>query len=152
MQPPIPSRQQCTQCGATYAEPSQSCMTRFERLLSLTKHQAGPWQSTLGTAYVTFCLQHPQGQPIEVLERSWIALYRIVQAGDDPKQLFWVMQQEPTINVNEWSVPQLPPTPPAGFYAVTIADLGDFPAELHYQQVSQWAKATLEAWRAVSGQ
>ena len=137
----------CAQCGAVFADPSQSCEEQFDKLLALDHSRVQPWGSRHGLAFSTFALQHPEGRTAAQLAACWIMLYRVWMKGDNRAKLAAAMRERQNLPPAEWDVPPLPAAPPAGTrYAVTIADLGEFDAATYVQKLEDWGRATLSAW------
>ncbi|HXD23965.1 MAG TPA: DUF5946 family protein [Gemmatimonadaceae bacterium] len=137
----------CAQCGAVFADPSQSCEEQFNKLLALDHSRLQPWGSRHGLAFSTFALQHPAGRTTPQLEACWVMLYRVWMKGDNRAKLAAAMRAQQNLTPMEWGVPPLPRVPAAGVkYAVTIADLGEFDADTYVKKLEDWGKATLAAW------
>ena len=137
----------CAQCGAVFADQSQSCEEQFDKLLALDHSRVQPWGSRHGLAFSTFALQHPVGRTETQLTACWVMLYRVWMKGDNRAKLAAAMRERQSRPPAEWDVPPLPPVPPAGTrYAVTIADLGEFDADTYVRKLEEWGRATLAAW------
>jgi hypothetical protein len=143
------SQNVCAQCGATYADPTQSCEQQFDKLLALDHSRVQPWGSRHGLAFSTFALQHPDGRTPGQLAACWIMLYRVWMKGDNRAKLAAAMRARQDMSPEEWGVPSLPKTPPAGTkYTTTIAHLGEFDADSYVHKLEEWGRATLAAWMA----
>lgn len=137
----------CPQCGAIFADDSQTCEEQFDKLLALDHSHVQPWGSRHGLAFSTFALQHPQGRSDGQLTACWIMLYRVWVKGDNRAKLAAAMRERQNRPPAEWDVPPLPKVPPTGTrFAVTIADLGDFDADTYVRKIEDWGRATLQTW------
>ena len=85
----------CPQCGAVFADASQSCAEQFDKLLALDHSRVQPWGSRHGLAFATFALQHPAGRSAEQLAASWVMLYRVWIEGDNRAKLAAAMRLRP---------------------------------------------------------
>src|SRR5262249_46316141 len=132
-------------CGAIYADAEVTCASRFAELLALDHSRREPWGSRHGLAFAAYTLQHPEGVPLERLERSWLALYRVYVAGDESPRVFDAMLHRPPIRLEDWNVPPLPPALDHVRYPVTLADLGDFAAATYATGLDRWCRAVVEA-------
>lgn len=139
----------CPQCGARFADPSQTCEDQFDRLLALDHSRVQPWGSRHGLAFSTFALQHPGGRTPAQLAGCWVMLHRVWIEGDNRAKLAASMRARQNLPPEDWGVPPLPKVPGEPRYAVTIADLGNFDAETYIEKLEQWGRATLEAWMRV---
>lgn len=138
----------CPECGAIHPDPAHSCTERFQAFLALDHSRQEPWGSRHGIVFSCYSLQHPLQQPLEVLERAWLVLHRLVVERDNPTRLFAGLRRSGEIRPTDWNAPPLPPTPkPGGPYDVTIADLGKFEAPDYPALVDAWSRATYERWR-----
>lgn len=135
---------QCPECGAHYATETDSCATRFERLLALDHSRQEPWGSRHGLAFAVFALQHPIRYPAS-LDRAWEALYRTYAFGELAAEVFADLRGVSRGKASPSTAPGRPPkalsTP-----AVTIADLGDFVPSEYPRALDRWCRATLRAW------
>ena len=128
----------CAQCGATFADATQSCEERFDTLLALDHSHVQPWGSRHGLAFSTFALQHPRGRTAAQLAACWVMLHRVWIEGDNRAKLAAAMRERQDQPPAEWGVPPLPAAPPAGTaYTVTIADLGGFDAETYPEKLEE---------------
>ncbi len=137
----------CLECGATYEDDGDDCPRRFHALLALDHSRTEPWGSRHGLAFSAFALQHPGRFPPDVAERAWILLYSVYVLGSDYQRVTAALRrlgrQSP-----DWDVPALPSPRPAPPFAVTIADLGSFPAASYPEQLDRWCRAALAGWRS----
>jgi hypothetical protein len=139
----------CVQCGAVFADASQSCEQQFDKLLALDHARLQPWGSRHGLAFSTFALQHPRGRTPAQLAACWVMLYRVWIKGDNRAKLAAAMRERPDLPPAEWGVPPVPAVPAADTrYAITIADLGEFDADTYVRKLEEWGRATLAAWGA----
>ena len=136
----------CDECNARYASDTDSCATRFDRLLALDHSRREPWGSRHGQAFAAFALQHPRRFAAS-LDSAWAALYRIYCLEQPSVQVFAAIRAAGGRSVADSAVPARP-APPGTFPSVTIADLGDFPAPDYPSQLDAWCRATLHAWGA----
>jgi hypothetical protein len=143
----VSSAPTCPQCGATFADTSQTCEEQFDKLLALDHSHVQPWGSRHGLAFSTFALQHPAGRSDAQLTACWIMLYRVWVKGDNRAKLAAAMRARQNLPPAEWGVPSLPKIPAANTtYAVTIADLGEFDADTYVHKLEAWGRATLQTW------
>ena len=138
----------CSECGAVYISPDDDCSRRFEMLLALDHSRQEPWGSRHALAFSAFALQHSGRFPPDVPERSWLILFSVYRRGADRARVFEAIRRAGRPNPN-WDIPSLPAGKPDPHFAVTIADLGDFPAENYPDQLDRWCEATLSAWLAL---
>lgn len=136
----------CPECGATYQAADDNCASRFDALLALDHSRTEPWGSRHGLAFSAFALQHAGRFPPDVVERAWILLFKVFEQGDDYRRVIDALRRAGRQNP-QWLVPPIPNTRPAPRFAVTIADLGAFPAEIYPEQLDAWCKAGLAAWQ-----
>ena len=136
----------CSQCGARYESPEDSCESRFNSLLALDHSRREPWGSRHGSAFAAFALQHPAGRSRDALARCWQLLYRIWVAGEDPQAVTHALRRIQNGGLDRFSGPPLPIDAGASrSFRVTIADLREFDAETYPPQLEDWCRATLEA-------
>lgn len=133
---------QCPECGARYAEGSDSCAERFNQLLALDHSRREPWGSRHGQAFAAFALQHP-AQYAASLDTAWAALYRIYRLNERPLEVFTALRK-PTGRAATASVPPRPPSSVRP--AITIADLKDFAPDTYAARLDEWCRATLHAY------
>jgi hypothetical protein len=141
----------CSECGAVYASAPDDCASRFDALLALDHSRTEPWGSRHALAFSAFALQHPAGFPRDVIERAWILLFKVYEQGDDYRRVTDALRRAGRQNPH-WDVPTAPAGPPPPHFAVTIADLGSFAAEAYPQQLDNWCKASLHAWRKLKAE
>ncbi|HEX6316464.1 MAG TPA: DUF5946 family protein [Gemmatimonadaceae bacterium] len=134
----------CSQCGAAYASPEESCARRFEALIALDHSRQDPWGSRHGSAFAVYTLQHAKGQSRQSLERCWALLYRVWILGE-PESLVTQSFRSPTARIESSRIPPFPEVTLRRF-RVTIADLGGFSPEDYAQRLEAWCRATLEAF------
>lgn len=140
---------QCPDCGARYAQPTDSCRDRFDALLALDHSHREPWGSRHALAFAAFAIQHPSGHSGATRAYARELLQRVAERGEPLSAVvadFRARQIKPSDLVDGASVP---PTPTQ--YAVTIADLGDFAAETYVPALEQWVAATLDGLRSGPG-
>lgn len=140
----------CADCGAVYSAADDDCAARFNALLALDHSRQEPWGSRHGLAMSAFTLQHPGRHGRDVLERAWLYLFTVYVMGHDCARVARGLRRAGK-HAPRWVVPPLPASRPEPRYAVTIADLGTFPAETYASQLDAWCQAALEAWRRVGG-
>jgi Family of unknown function (DUF5946) len=141
MMPSIP----CPQCGATFLHEGDSCVSRFEVLLSLDHSRQQPWGNRHGQAFAAFALQHPAIYP-QSLDHAWAALYQIYAAQADPAYVFTTLRAiGDSALPGSWTVPPRPTQRPS-VPTVTIADLADFAADAYPGQLDAWCRASLVSW------
>ena len=137
----------CPGCGAVYASAEESCAGRFEALLALDHSRAEPWGSRHALAFSAFAFQHPDRFARDVLERAWLILFSVYVMGRSADRVVKALRRAGK-RLPDWGLPSLPPGDPAPHFAVTIADLGSFPAETYPAQLDNWCRAALAGWRA----
>ena len=139
----------CPQCGAPTSGVPDACRRRFEALLALDHSRREPWGSRHGLVFAAYALQHPAEFSRQVLERSWLALFRVYVRGDDPARVFVALRSRPPDASAEWDVPALPASPaPPGHSRHTIADLAPDDAEGYASRVDRWCRSALRTWGA----
>ncbi|HWE84268.1 MAG TPA: DUF5946 family protein [Terracidiphilus sp.] len=136
----------CPECGASYEAADANCARRFEALLALDHSRNEPWGSRHGLAFSAYAIQHSDRFPPDVLERAWILLYKVYVNGEDYRRVTDALRRSGRRNP-DWELPPVPQSRPRPHFAVTIADLGSFPSETYPQQLEDWCKASLQAWR-----
>lgn len=137
---------QCSECGATSRDDTDSCAARFEALLALDHSRQEPWGSRHGQAFAAFALQHPQAFPGS-LDHAWAALNRIYIAGVRPATVFETLRSGRGAVPADWRTPPRPFGPTAT-PSLTIADMGDFEAEEYPDKLDAWCRAALSMWKA----
>ena len=137
----------CPECGATFEAEGDNCQRRFDALLALDHSRTEPWGSRHGLAFSAFALQHPDRFPADVPRRAWIMLYSVYVLNNDYLRVTAALRRMGRKNP-DWDVPALPPSPPGGSFATTIADLGSFAAESYPRQLDNWCRASLQGWGA----
>lgn len=133
---------QCPDCGARYAQPTDSCQGRFDTLLALDHSHREPWGSRHALAFATYALQHPSGHSRATRAYAHELLRRVAERGEPLAAVvadFRARQVKPSDAVDATAVPPMPAQ-----YAVTIADLGDFAAETYVPALERWVAATIE--------
>lgn len=140
----------CPQCGAPSSGAPDACRRRFEELLALDHSRKEPWGSRHGLVFAAYALQHPADFPRQVLERSWLALFRVYVRGDDPSRVFAALRSRRPDAAVEWDVPPLPAAPAAGIHPQrTIADLAPTDVAGYASRVDEWCRSALRSWGAV---
>jgi len=135
------STQRCSECGASYDVPGDSCAARFDNLLALDHSHQQPWGSRHLIAVSIYALQHPKRFPAGTVDRSWKVLHRIYVSGDELERVIRASRRAQSVPL-DWDVPPIPPLP-SGYPTMTIADLGEFAAEKYVALLDAWARATL---------
>ena len=136
---------QCSECGAAYADETDSCAARFDQLLALDHSRREPWGSRHGQAFAAFALQHP-ARFAGSLDAAWAALYRIYCLNELPAAVFAGLRAAAAGNMR--TSPPLPPRPASVTMRpeVTIVDLEDFAATTYPTRLDTWCVATLRAY------
>jgi hypothetical protein len=129
----------CEECGARYQDANDSCQARFDQLLALDHSRQEPWGSRHGLAFAAVALQHPRRFPPASVARSRELITRVVLAREPLAAVVAEFRAQPQ------AVSATPPPPLAPPFAVTIADLGDFPAETYQEDLLRWARAAVGA-------
>jgi hypothetical protein len=137
----------CSQCGASYDSPGDSCVRRFEALLALDHSRQEPWGTRHGSAFAAFTLQHPEGQSANSLERSWELLYRVWILGQ-PESFVTRGLRLPRSRPDATPVPPFPELRTDRRFRLTIADLGTFAPHDYARLLENWCRTTLEAYGA----
>ena len=135
----------CPQCGARYPLKSDSCTSRWHQLLGLDHSRKAPWGPLHALAFATFTLQHSDDVPPQALARCWEIVRRVVEHRESPAAMIPELRARGStkdVPPRRLSADRAPHR-----FAVTIADLGDFPAETYQADLDRWARATHEAWR-----
>ena len=139
----------CPQCGAGSLGAPGACRRRFDQLLALDHSRIEPWGSRHGLVFAAYALQHPSDFPRAVLERSWLALFRIYVRGDRPARVFAALRSRPSTSAGEWDVPLLRAGPQAHAQPQrTIADLAPSEIEGYGERVDRWCRSVLRWWGA----
>ena len=136
----------CPECGARYEAAEDNCARRFDALLALDHSRTEPWGSRHLVAVSAYALQHPMRFPPDVAERAWILLFKVYEQGEDYRRVTDALRRAGRENPR-WDVPTIPAGHPAPHFETTIADLGDFAADIYTEQLDTWCKAGLQAWR-----
>jgi hypothetical protein len=140
----------CPQCGAPSSGVPDACRRRFEELLALDHSRREPWGSRHGLVFAAYAIQHPADFPRAVLERSWLALFRVYVRGDDPSRVFAALRSRPPGAAPDWDVPPLPAAPAGGnHFERTIADLAPSDVAGYASRVDSWCRSALRTWGAV---
>ncbi|HEX9085826.1 MAG TPA: DUF5946 family protein [Gemmatimonadaceae bacterium] len=143
----LPGNSRCSECGASYDIPGDSCAARFDSLLALDHSRREPWGSRHGLAFAVYALQHAGRFPKTTLEQAWRILHRVYIAGDEPARVLGALAGRAPSASDAWNVPPIPAAPP-GSPAITIADLGAFEAAEYVALLDAWARATMAWWSA----
>ncbi len=141
----------CSQCGAEGLGAPGACRARFDELLALDHSRQEPWGSRHGLVFAAYALQHPGDFTRETLERSWLALHRVLLQGDDPAKVFAALRNHPPRAPGEWGVPELPAMPTAKRGpGRTIAELDPMEVEGYADRVTAWCQSALAGWGGTS--
>ncbi|HKO16168.1 MAG TPA: DUF5946 family protein [Gemmatimonadaceae bacterium] len=138
----------CAECGASYLHEGESCVTRFERLLALDHSRSEPWGSRHGQAFAAFALQHPARYG-KSLDAAWTLLFRIYECKEPPTRVIASLRHPSARDHGGVGIPARPQHQ-AARPGVTIADLGEFAADVYPRQLDEWCQATLRAWEHAS--
>ena len=129
----------CEECGATYADPTDSCARRFEQLLALDHSRREPWGSRHGLAFAAYALQHPRRFDRATVNRSRELVHRVIVRGESLEAVIREFRSNPL-------------RPDAGAseggrasYPVTIADLGEFDARSYAENLERWCLSALSS-------
>jgi Family of unknown function (DUF5946)/DinB superfamily len=145
--PDAPAEARCSGCGAVYPAPGEDCTARFEELLALDHSRREPWGSRHGLAAAAFTLQHSDRHPRDMLERAWLFLHLVYERGADRAKVARGLRRGGR-RPPDWDAPPLPTSTSRPSFAVTIADLGTFPAATYPVQLDAWCRAALAGWHA----
>jgi hypothetical protein len=131
----------CSECGATYTEPDDSCQARFHQLLALDFSRREPWGSRHALAFAAFALQHPGRFAPSIVSRARVLIERVC------------IEQEPLDAVvedlrsqtkdDDLGRPPMAGQAAPGALEVTVADLGAFSAPTYPEALLRWARAAL---------
>lgn len=136
----------CPECGASFAADDDSCELRFQHLLALDHSRQAPWGPLHGLAFAAFALQHPGRYDDAVLERAWMLVQRVVRGGEDAFRVAQDMRLRPP-DARAWEGAPFPGrSAPRRPFGVTIATLGEFPADRYSEQALTWGAAAIEGW------
>lgn len=135
---------ECPECGARYADSSDSCAARFAMLLALDHSHREPWGSRHGQAFAAFALQHA-AQYASSLDTAWAALYRVYIDRVPTAEVFASLRASRGVAPPTWRVPRRPMAR-LGAPEITIADLADFDAATYAERLDAWCLATLTSW------
>lgn len=129
----------CDECGARYADATDSCADRFALLLALDHSREEPWGSRHGLAFAVFALQHPRRFPAATRERSHELLRRVFEQGESLEHVVRDLRRR---GAHPGAADAAPPAaaPP---FPTTIADLGAFEAGEYAQRLERWCRDTL---------
>jgi hypothetical protein len=136
----------CPDCGAACQPGEPDCTERFHTLLALDHSRKEPWGPRHALAVAAYSLQHPSAWPREVLERSWLILYQVLVRGADSLRVTTALRRRPDTLLEEWETPPLAPGPATRSFAMTIRDLGTFPAPEYPTQLDAWCRAAFTGW------
>ena len=136
----------CDECGARYADATDSCAHRFDLLLAFDHSREEPWGSRHGLAFAVFALQHPRRFPAATGSRALELLRRVVERGEDLDTVVREMRGRIPTAAGMGS----PERRSRSSYPVTIADLGDFAAADYAARLDEWCRATLSCFASDS--
>ncbi|MBV2361750.1 DUF5946 family protein [Streptomonospora nanhaiensis] len=146
----------CPECGAPAGPPS--CEELFHAVLALDHARRPPWGPLHGVTVSCYLLQHAGRRPAADRDRAWALLTAYLDRGAEAAVRISERSRRANSHRNRGAaLPGLFPgadapavaAPPAAF-AVTIADVaqdGTFPAEGFADRLTDWARATVTAWR-----
>jgi len=138
---------QCSECGAQFEDPADSCVSRFEGLLALDHSRQEPWGSRHGQAFAAFALEHPIRHAVS-LDAAWTGLYRVYVFRQSALHVFTSIRKLGPLGARDGVPPR--PARPLARPSITIADLEDFAAETYATRLDAWCRSALAAWGARS--
>ena len=127
----------CDECGASYADASDSCTKRFGQLLALDHSRQEPWGSRHGLAFAAFALQHPGRFDSATTDRSRELVERVLVQGEALDRVVREFRAAPSRPDRGVSKPR------STEYPVTIVDLGDFDAARYADNLERWCLSAL---------